>query len=113
MSRNANRMFNLQVAELVGECTLVGMVRGCIKRVGTELGAGDVKMGCILGLRVSPKHRLVCVALTHNHNHGHTTHTHTHTHTQTDTHSTCTQMCAHACRYKCVRTMKLHVMLIN
>lgn len=48
----------LQVAELVGDGEIVGVVRGCMKWVGTGSGSTHVKMGCILGLRVSPKHRL-------------------------------------------------------
>lgn len=59
MSRNVNRMLGLQVAELVGESMLVGVIRGCIKCVRTGQGAANVRMGCILGLRVSSNHRLV------------------------------------------------------
>lgn len=47
----------LQVAELRENGELVGVVRGCIKCVGTRFGATYVRLGCILGLRVSPKHR--------------------------------------------------------
>lgn len=47
----------LQVAELLQNGELVGVVRGCIKDVGTVHGEAHVKMGCILGLRVSPTHR--------------------------------------------------------
>ncbi|OVA16791.1 GNAT domain [Macleaya cordata] len=47
-----------RVAEMVGSGgELVGIVRGCIKCVGTGFEGRHVKMGCILGLRVSPKHR--------------------------------------------------------
>ncbi|KAH7573474.1 hypothetical protein ACOSP7_007169 [Xanthoceras sorbifolium] len=45
------------VAELRENGELVGVVRGCIKFVGTKFGATYLKMGCILGLRVSPSHR--------------------------------------------------------
>ncbi|KAK1591301.1 hypothetical protein Q3G72_005556 [Acer saccharum] len=50
------------VAELRENGELVGVVRGCIKCVGTKFGFGDresnhLKLGCILGLRVSPSHR--------------------------------------------------------
>ncbi|XP_050372551.1 probable N-acetyltransferase HLS1 [Argentina anserina] len=43
------------VAQLLENEELVGVVRGCIKHVGT--GFGGHVMGCILGLRVSPTHR--------------------------------------------------------
>lgn len=46
-----------QVAELQKKGEIVGMVRGCIKYVGTKFWGGHVKLGCILGLRVSPRHR--------------------------------------------------------
>lgn len=46
----------VQVAELVECRELVGVVRGCIKSVQTSSGS-LFKMGCILGLRVSPTHR--------------------------------------------------------
>jgi hypothetical protein len=49
----------LQVAELLENRKLVGVVRGCIKGVQTGFGESHVKMGCILGLRVSPTHRYV------------------------------------------------------
>lgn len=45
-----------QVAQLLDNGELVGVVRGCIKHVGTGFGGTHV-MGCILGLRVSPTHR--------------------------------------------------------
>ncbi|CAL1397415.1 unnamed protein product [Linum trigynum] len=45
------------VAELHGNGELVGMVRCCIKSMKTGLEAANVRMGCILGLRVSPIHR--------------------------------------------------------
>lgn len=45
------------VAELVRDGSIVGMVRGCMKCMATGLGSETVRMGCILGLRVSPKHR--------------------------------------------------------
>ncbi|XP_061990070.1 probable N-acetyltransferase HLS1 isoform X2 [Rosa rugosa] len=44
------------VAQLLENEELVGVVRGCIKHVGTGFG-GVYVMGCILGLRVSPTHR--------------------------------------------------------
>ncbi|MCL7040877.1 hypothetical protein MKW94_015339 [Papaver nudicaule] len=50
----------LLIAELVENGELVGVIRGCIKylRSGVDQGTNStVKMGCILGLRVSPKHR--------------------------------------------------------
>ncbi|KAK7303683.1 hypothetical protein RJT34_14596 [Clitoria ternatea] len=50
------------VAELVESRELVGAVRGCIKSVGT-LSGSILKMGCILGLRVSPTYRRKGVAL--------------------------------------------------
>jgi len=46
----------LQVAEMVESKELVGVVKGCIKSVQTPSGS-LFKMGCILGLRVSPTHR--------------------------------------------------------
>ncbi|KAG8658907.1 hypothetical protein MANES_03G204500v8 [Manihot esculenta] len=46
------------VAELSENGELVGVVRGCIKCVGTRFGATYVRLGYILGLRVSPKHRM-------------------------------------------------------
>lgn len=46
----------LQVAEMVESKELVGVVKGCIKSVQTPSGS-LFKMGCILGLRVSPIHR--------------------------------------------------------
>ncbi|KAK2644564.1 hypothetical protein Ddye_019759 [Dipteronia dyeriana] len=50
------------VAELRENGVLVGVVRGCIKCVGTKFGFGEretnyLNLGCILGLRVSPSHR--------------------------------------------------------
>ncbi|XP_027339641.1 probable N-acetyltransferase HLS1-like [Abrus precatorius] len=50
------------VAELLESRELVGVIRGCIKRVGT-LSGSLLKMGCILGLRVSPTYRRKGVAL--------------------------------------------------
>ncbi|KAH7676414.1 Peptide alpha-N-acetyltransferase protein [Dioscorea alata] len=50
------------VAELAGNGEVVGVVRGCMKFVGTGLGTNNVRMGCILGLRVSPKHRRMGIA---------------------------------------------------
>ncbi|KAE9594898.1 hypothetical protein Lalb_Chr18g0058701 [Lupinus albus] len=44
------------VAELLETKELVGVVRGCIKSMGTP-SESLFKMGCILGLRVSPSHR--------------------------------------------------------
>ncbi|KAF7806830.1 putative N-acetyltransferase HLS1-like [Senna tora] len=44
------------VAELIENGELVGVIRGCIKNVGTHSGS-ILKMGCILGLRVSPNFR--------------------------------------------------------
>ena len=46
----------LQVAELLEGGELVGVVRGCIKSVRTPSGS-LLKMGYILGLRVSPTFR--------------------------------------------------------
>lgn len=48
----------VQVAELRENGEVVGMVRGCIKRVGTNK-SGDTyfNLGSISGLRVSPSHR--------------------------------------------------------
>ncbi|KAF2312740.1 hypothetical protein GH714_039815 [Hevea brasiliensis] len=51
------------VAELRENGELVGVVRGCIKCVGTRFGATFVRLGCILGLRVSPKHRRMGIGL--------------------------------------------------
>ncbi|KAG9457826.1 hypothetical protein H6P81_002334 [Aristolochia fimbriata] len=45
------------VAELVRSRELVGVVRGCIKCVGTGSETSFASLGWILGLRVSPKHR--------------------------------------------------------
>ena len=49
----------LQVAELRENGELVGVIRGCIKLAGTKFGGTHVNLGCILGLRVSPRHRYV------------------------------------------------------
>ncbi|KAJ7955230.1 Acyl-CoA N-acyltransferases superfamily protein [Quillaja saponaria] len=51
------------VAELLESGELVGVVRGCIKTVGTATGGTLVKMGCILGLRVSPAYRRMGIGL--------------------------------------------------
>lgn len=51
----------LQVAEVAEHGELVGVVRGCTKEMGFGLRRSDMKMGYILGLRVSPRHR--CSAL--------------------------------------------------
>ncbi|XP_031268405.1 probable N-acetyltransferase HLS1 [Pistacia vera] len=51
------------VAELCENGELVGVVRGCIKHVGTKFGGTHVKLGSILGLRVSPKHRRMGIGL--------------------------------------------------
>ncbi|XVF38855.1 hypothetical protein REPUB_Repub20aG0138000 [Reevesia pubescens] len=51
------------VAELRENGELVGVIRGCIKHVGTEFGSTQLKLGCILGLRVSPKHRRMGIGL--------------------------------------------------
>ncbi|KAK7246266.1 hypothetical protein RIF29_41128 [Crotalaria pallida] len=50
------------VAELLETRELVGVVRGCIKSMGTPCGS-FFNMGCILGLRVSPSFRRKGVAL--------------------------------------------------
>ncbi|XP_057475448.1 probable N-acetyltransferase HLS1 [Actinidia eriantha] len=60
------RFYNVHVmlvAELQKKRELVGMVRGCIKYVGTKFRGGHVQLGCILGLRVSPKHRRMGIGL--------------------------------------------------
>ncbi|XP_050218997.1 probable N-acetyltransferase HLS1-like [Mercurialis annua] len=52
------------VAELLENGEVVGVVRGCIKCVGiTRFEATCVRLGCILGLRVSPKHRRMGIGL--------------------------------------------------
>ncbi|XVF62450.1 hypothetical protein PTKIN_Ptkin09bG0008900 [Pterospermum kingtungense] len=51
------------VAELHENGELVGVIRGCIKHVGTKFGGKHVKLGCILGLRVSPGHRRMGIGL--------------------------------------------------
>ncbi|KAL4290435.1 hypothetical protein GQ457_14G016950 [Hibiscus cannabinus] len=51
------------VAELRENGELVGVIRGCIKNVGTRFGNTDLKLGCILGLRVSPTHRRMGIGL--------------------------------------------------
>ncbi|OMO53512.1 hypothetical protein CCACVL1_28581 [Corchorus capsularis] len=51
------------VAELRENGELVGVIRGCIKHVGTKFGEKHVKLGCILGLRVSPRHRRMGIGL--------------------------------------------------
>ncbi|XWS38938.1 hypothetical protein CRYUN_Cryun18bG0006600 [Craigia yunnanensis] len=51
------------VAELRENGELVGVIRGCIKHVGTKFGGTHVKLGCILGLRVSPRHRRIGIGL--------------------------------------------------
>ncbi|XP_027368708.1 probable N-acetyltransferase HLS1-like [Abrus precatorius] len=50
------------VAELLESRELVGVVRGCIKSMGTP-SESMLKIGCILGLRVSPTHRRKGVGL--------------------------------------------------
>jgi len=45
-----------KVAELLESKELVGVVRGCIKSMQTP-SESLLKIGCILGLRVSPSHR--------------------------------------------------------
>lgn len=45
------------MAELIENKQLVGVIRGCIKCVNTAFGGRNMKIGCILGLRVSPTHR--------------------------------------------------------
>lgn len=50
------------VAEML-EGELVGVVRGCIKCVGTGFHGKHVKMGCISGLRVSTKHRRMGIGI--------------------------------------------------
>ncbi|KAF5737057.1 hypothetical protein HS088_TW14G01213 [Tripterygium wilfordii] len=47
--------------EEIGE--LVGVVRGCIKCVGTKQRENYVNLGCILGLRVSPRYRRMGIGL--------------------------------------------------
>ncbi|CAK9163169.1 unnamed protein product [Ilex paraguariensis] len=51
------------VAEMLKNGKLVGMVRGCIKLVGTGFGGRQVRLGCILGLRVSPRSRRMRIGL--------------------------------------------------
>ncbi|KAK8333365.1 hypothetical protein V6Z11_A10G200800 [Gossypium hirsutum] len=51
----------LLVAELRENREIVGVIRGCIKHVGTKYGRTNVKLGCILGLRVSPTHRSLAI----------------------------------------------------
>ncbi|KAJ4839554.1 hypothetical protein Tsubulata_042792, partial [Turnera subulata] len=51
------------VAEMRENGELVGVVRGCIKCVGTRFGAKYLRLGCILGLRVSPRHRRMGIGL--------------------------------------------------
>ncbi|KAE8730957.1 HCF107 protein [Hibiscus syriacus] len=51
------------VAVLRENGELVGVIRGCIKHVGTKFGASYFKLGCILGLRVSPRHRRMGIGL--------------------------------------------------
>ncbi|KAG4909263.1 hypothetical protein JHK87_055379 [Glycine soja] len=55
---NAGATAENLVAELLDTRELVGVVRGIIKNVGT-LSRPFLKMGCILGLRVSPTYRAV------------------------------------------------------
>ncbi|ONI28031.1 hypothetical protein PRUPE_1G118400 [Prunus persica] len=50
------------VAELLENGELVGVVRGCMKHVGTGFGA-SYEIGSILGLRVSPTHRRMGIGL--------------------------------------------------
>ncbi|KMZ63549.1 hypothetical protein ZOSMA_3G00260 [Zostera marina] len=46
------------VVEVVGNGEVVGVVRGCMKDVQNGIMAeSNLKLGCILGLRVSPMHR--------------------------------------------------------
>ncbi|KMT16260.1 hypothetical protein BVRB_3g054140 [Beta vulgaris subsp. vulgaris] len=52
-----------EVAEMANHEELVGVVRGCIKKLGFSLRSSHLKMGCILGLRVSPRHRQMGVGL--------------------------------------------------
>ncbi|XVE82266.1 hypothetical protein DITRI_Ditri15bG0134500 [Diplodiscus trichospermus] len=51
------------VAVLRENGELVGVIRGCIKLVGTKFRGTHVKLGCILGLRVSPRHRRMGIGL--------------------------------------------------
>ncbi|KAL0548440.1 hypothetical protein IC582_012891 [Cucumis melo] len=57
------------VAELPENGEIVGVVRGCIKSLGiarSGVGVGEantMKIGCILGLRVSPAHRRMGIGL--------------------------------------------------
>ncbi|XP_015883184.2 probable N-acetyltransferase HLS1 [Ziziphus jujuba] len=51
------------VAELIESKELVGVIRGCIKCVGTAFGERNVKLGWIVGLRVSPTYRRMGIGL--------------------------------------------------
>lgn len=51
-----------KVAELLESKELVGVVRGCIKSLRTP-SESLLKIGCILGLRVSPSHRYLINAI--------------------------------------------------
>lgn len=48
---------NIKVAEYGEEKEIVGVIRGCVKTVTTG-GSNFVKLAYLLGLRVSPTHRL-------------------------------------------------------
>ncbi|XP_038877953.1 probable N-acetyltransferase HLS1 [Benincasa hispida] len=62
-------LYIMLVAELPEKGEIVGVVRGCIKSLGTAgagVGTGEAnttKIGCILGLRVSPAHRRLGIGL--------------------------------------------------
>ncbi|KAF3456351.1 hypothetical protein FNV43_RR01001 [Rhamnella rubrinervis] len=51
------------VAELIENKQLVGVIQGCIKCVNTAFGGRNMKIGYILGLRVSPTHRRMGIGL--------------------------------------------------
>ncbi|KAL5996429.1 hypothetical protein ACLOJK_026507 [Asimina triloba] len=53
----------MMVAELAQSKEIVGVVGGCMKCVGNGLGSSNMNMGCILGLRVSPRHRRMGIGL--------------------------------------------------
>lgn len=53
----------LQVAEMPKSREIVGVVQGCIKRVGIGNIGSCLKLGCLLGLRVSPRHRFASLHL--------------------------------------------------
>jgi uncharacterized protein YkvS len=54
--------FTMQVAVYGEQNEIVGVIRGCVKKV-TRGNSVFVKLAYILGLRVSPMHRFISLSL--------------------------------------------------